>query len=291
MAITVLILVPALVRRIHVAGSLGSRPARLWVGASLVAGAWSLLLLLQGETSFYTYRELLKAQADQLVHSASILVAAAALLAGGVLGWRRIRRRHAVDPGGWIRWEVGTVSVMVLAYLGAALLGAPPEQRIAFVVAGLALSAAGGLAWVILPRVAGAIRRVRPAGWTSALPPAGMAALMVWTCGLFTRLYARTEQTADRGPHRPAYACTSAVLWDELQESAVEYSAVDGVEEEQAALQDFLSLVGGRECPALILPRGGSGLGRMSGSNRVLEGPDDSLWRSFELLDAPQAVW
>ncbi len=259
MSITAVVLVPALLVVIGRA-----RPGRglgknIWILLTLLGCQWSYLLLLQGETSFYSYAELMQAQVQQLAELARpatlLSLVGGLLLPGGILVW--ILRRHRPEgPPSLTDWAAGLLGIQSVSYLELKLTGGSLEGVVLFNLAALAPAALVFLAqWAIRPWRIGQPAQLRRQEWGYSAVGAGLVTTFMASTVLFARLAVRTERgIAGEAPTPRPVACRSSVQWDEVRESFYEYQQVAGFGPQKAALETFLVRSGGVECPALALP-------------------------------------
>lgn len=259
MAVTALGLVPALIRLI--ARDCVHRPAlaRMWVVLMLGACTWSYLLLLQGTTSFYTYRALLAAQLRQAL--ALLRPETLALLLGtlivSLLLLRGIHGEGRLDaPDRLVNQVTVILTFMTVSSLLPRLVARPIRQIVLFgclVLIGTGLLLTSSL---VLHRVLeGRIRAVNPNKVLTTVVGIGLALTCFLAGSLFANLALRTERhIAAGGASARAFDCVSGVLWDEIRESYREYLRIDGFDEKKNSLRDFLHTTGGRVCPSLALP-------------------------------------
>jgi hypothetical protein len=126
MSITAVLLVPGLVTVIGRDQS-GRRLGRgLWVLLTLFGYLWSYLLLLQGETSFYSVAELTAAQLQQLAmltRTATLLPLLGRLIIPGCIIVWILRRYRPQRSHPLTNWAAGLLSILSLSYLGLKLAG------------------------------------------------------------------------------------------------------------------------------------------------------------------------
>jgi hypothetical protein len=217
------------------------------------------LLLLQGETNFFTYTQLLDAQLQELAvltRPATLLpLLGGLILPGGIMVW--ILRRHRPQrPHPLTDWAAGLLSILSLSYLGLKLAGGSQESVAVFGLLGLVLALVVVLSsWAVGRWFARRGDEIERRVWASTAVGAGVVATLLATSSLFARLAVRTERwiATDYPPPR-AMECDSSVLWDEVRESVREYQSVTGFESQKLALETFLLRSGGADCPELALP-------------------------------------
>jgi hypothetical protein len=259
MSITAVLLIPGLLTVIGRDQSGHGLGRRLWILLSLLGCLWSYLLLLQGETNFFTYTQLLDAQLQELavlIRPATLLpLLGGLILPGGIMVW--ILGRHRPQrPHPLTDWAAGLLSILSLSYLGLKLAGGSQESVAVFGLLGLVLALVVVLSsWAVGRWFARRGDEIERRDWASTAVGAGVVATLLATSSLFARLAVRTERwiATDYPPPR-AMECGSSVLWDEVQESFREYQSVTGFESQKLALETFLLRSGGADCPELALP-------------------------------------
>ncbi|HEY4666943.1 MAG TPA: hypothetical protein VIH26_06540 [Anaerolineales bacterium] len=259
MSISAVLLVPALVVVIERSSS-GRRLGRnLWIVLTLLGCLWSYLLLLQGETSFYSYVDLMEAQLKELAlltRPATLLpLLGGLILPGGIIVWM-LRRNRAQRPDSLRDWAAGLLGILSFSYLELELAGGLLGRVAVFGLAVFALAALVLLSNSAISRWN--VERstvLQGQESTYSVVGAGLVTTFLATAVLFARLAIRTEQRIGREEPAPrAVECSSSVQWDEVRESFYEYQDVAGFETQKAGLETFLVRSGGVECPELALP-------------------------------------
>lgn len=261
MTAAAVVLVPALVRVIADAqrAETETRSARrrLWMVATLVCCLWSLLVLLQGTTQFFSWAAVFAGQADA---AAKLLefrwiaaMAVSTVLVAGSWAWaRRLGLLTGAD-----RLLVATTGLLCALSMAYLLMSAYPRWNRA--VAGLILPSVTLLVLIgsisVLIRLAtrwiGAHRRhPREAGagpdeFSRLLVAVSISAVFLIGTALFARLAFQTETRLASGniPER-AYTYVATYRVDQVLNGFREYLRVPGFDERKEALHRFLSSEG-----------------------------------------------
>jgi hypothetical protein len=194
--------------------------AAAWMWASLIACGWSYSLLLQGNSRFLSWRELLASQAPALVTVALI-----------VCGWAYWAYRHrSVSTADVIRLAraiaVGLIGAILFYLVWQFAIRPSPVTR--------GLEGMLGAGAVLLGL------RTRPR-WRSRAVAAIAVILFAVQAGLFWRLALRTERTLGAGavpPRQFDYVGASPV--DELRVTYAEYLEIPGFDDRKEAFRRFL---------------------------------------------------
>ena len=259
MSITAVLLVPALVTAIARDRSDRGIRRRIWVLLTTAGCLWSYLLLLQGETNFFTYSQLLDAQLQMLtalIRPGRVLALLAGLILPAAFVVWIIRHNRPDRPDPLSEWSAGLLSILGISYLELIVAGRSLGDAAIFGLVGFALAAVVlFLSWVVTRWFFRTTIEVGREEWTYNAVGVGLVVTFLTTTALFARLAFRTERwIATGGPPPRAMECSSSVLWDEVRESFEEYHFVTGFESQKAALETFLLRSGGADCPELALP-------------------------------------
>lgn len=259
MSITAVLLVPALVTAIARDRSDQGIRGRVWVLLTTGACLWSYLLLLQGESNFFTYSQMLDAQLKELtalIRPGSVLPLLAGLILPAAFVVWIIRHNRPDRPDPLSEWTAGLLSILSISYLEFTVAGRSLGYAAIFGPVGFALAAVVLLSsWAVTRWFSRTTIEIRREDWTYNAVGAGLVVTFVTTTALFARLAVRTERwIATDDPPPRAMECGSSVLWDEVRESFREYQFVTGFESQKVALETFLLRSGGADCPELALP-------------------------------------
>lgn len=235
------VLVAALVTTLQMARKRNSTAFAVLSTACGVASLWSFLLLMQGVTSFYSYRALLSAQVAHLTGLAA--PASAVFLLAGV-GLVFVLYRGVWRGGGGLAVRVlgCLLAGLSLTYL-MSFVASRPAARIITLLPGLVVLASLGLTWwgarALLRRFWGGGVDRTMAAWA---PPLAAGLLFAVVSLLFLRLAVETERSIAAGsqPSR-SYAFVNTFNVTEMQLSCREYRhADDSFAGKRSALREFL---------------------------------------------------
>jgi hypothetical protein len=239
LSISVVVLVPALLRAIGRARS-GSVKRSLWILASTLACLWSFLLLLQKYSHFYTWGDLLAAQARAARSLLELAAVVPFLLGTAIVGLFAacvaVRgRRPALGPA-------VLLAGLSIGYLISRTLrrftrrGALEELRVEVLVLALLV--------LVCVLVAVEMRRLRTARVASAIEGGvGWAAIAsLGAClGLFSGLALETERRIEADTPKPrAFRATASVVLDQVREAYYEYEPIPGFEKKKERLLRYL---------------------------------------------------
>jgi hypothetical protein len=227
-------LTAALVRVIAVAYRNNRSYGRAVVALAATCTAWSYLMLRQGTSQFLSWTELIDGQRrtlETVIASPQTFVLA---LPPVLLGWYWLRSRRSATTDGLV--EIAAVCVGLLAF---SYLFLPWLQRSWFATAGLLMPAA--LLLLAIRAARDLLSRLRePAG--DSLVRVGLAGTFAATTVIFAGLATGTERRLAAGDTPGPFETTATIHTPEVVASYGEYQRVEGFEDKQRALANYLGL-------------------------------------------------
>ena len=197
-----------------------------WLRVSLIACAWSFLLLLhaEGDNLYFTWSELAAARAPATVAAAAVLVALWVVLAICRVRWNS---PTASSELGW--------SALLLLGASAGYLTARTQGRVSVTLLLIAVASIAGMFH---------FERLSARRRALALNAACVAAVVLFAgqTAVFARLADRTERYLASGspPPRP-FRSVGTVSLEDLRQSYREYASIPGFEERKQNLLLYLN--------------------------------------------------
>lgn len=227
-----------LVRRLR---EIGPRPqAYAWIAASMAACVWSFGLLLQGESMFVAWPDLLDAQAriasrPDVILPVAVSAAAAWIATAGARGVRRALAAGAAATFGWAVFD------LVLPSPPPGLPDAELEiEPAAILTLGVAAAVPLLARTLLAPPGPPASPRARRAAEVAI--GAAVVLVLAGATALFARAAVRTESViAGKTPPGRPFTIRASSQLPEIEATFLEYLQIPGYEEPKKRLLDYLA--------------------------------------------------